>query len=220
MGNNKIIIYGAGKLAEYAWYVFENDSDYDVEGYCLEREYLERNPMPNLGIMVFEEIQNLFLEKNYHLFIAVGNNLTRERIFRNAKENGILMATYISSKASTWANLKVGPNCFIGEGSVIQPFVVIGENTILFGARLGHHTEVGNHVLLSGPTIGGNVTIGNYTFIGLNAVILQNLVIGEKNIIGMGVAIKLSTKQGEVYSSPTFTKRKVSFNDISNNYLN
>lgn len=218
MNKKKLLIYGTGRLAEYASYVFQNDTEYHVEGYCMEKEYLIKNNL-NPDTRIFEEIQDLFLKEHYHLFIAVGNNLVRERIYRSAKEKGINMATYISSKASIWPNMQTGENCFIGEGSVIQPFVKIGNNTILFGARLGHHTVVGDHVLLSGPTVGGNVVIGDYTFIGLNAVVLQHLNIGSKNIIGMGVAIKSSTQVGEVYSSANFKKRKVSFDDISNSYL-
>lgn len=215
-----LVIYGVGRLAEYASYVFEHDSEFTFKGYCLEKEYHQRDAEEHRGIKVFEEIENLLLQEDYYLFIAVGNNLIRERIYRNATKKGIKMATYISSRSSTWKDLEIGDNCFIGEGSVIQPYAKIGVNTVLFGARLGHHTTIGDHVLLSGPTIGGNVRIGDYTFIGLNAVILQNLVIGPKNIIGMGVAIKASTGEGEVYSSPNFKKRNLGFDDISNNYLN
>lgn len=220
MDKKRLFIYGVGRLAEYAAYVFENDSEYEVEGYCIEREYFQNIKEQNTGTKIFEEIKDLLLQENYYLFIAVGNNLVRERIYSAAKQKEIKLATYISSRASTWPNMTTGENCFIGEGSVIQPFVKIGENCILFGARLGHHTKVGDHVLLSGPTIGGNVIVGKYTFIGLNAVVLQNLEIGAKNIIGMGVSIKSPTGEGEVYSSPSFKKREVSFDDISNNYLN
>ncbi|CAM4344811.1 acetyltransferase [Gillisia limnaea] len=220
MKNKKLFIYGVGGLADYAAYVFKNDSDFEVLGSCIEKTYLEKNPNDSKETKIYEDIEDKLLQENTFLFIAVGNNIVRERIYNMSKHKGIKMATYISSKASTWENLVIGENCFIGEGSVIQPFVKIGNNCILFGARLGHHTVMGDHVLLSGPTIGGNVRVGDFSFIGLNSVVLQNLEIGSKNIIGMGVAIKTSTGEGEVYSSPNFTKRKVSFDDISKNYLN
>lgn len=220
MKNKKLFIYGVGGLADYAAYVFENDSDYEVVGTCIEKNYLDKNPNDLKNIKVYEEIENQLHQEDTFLFIAVGNNVVRERLYKLFKQKGLRMATYISSKASTWANLEIGDNCFIGEGSVIQPFVKIGSNSILFGARIGHHSLIGDHVLLSGPTIGGKVKIGNYSFLGLNAVILQNLEIGPKNIIGMGVSIKNSTGEGEVYSSATFIKRKVKFDDISKNYLN
>lgn len=220
MKNKKLFIYGVGGLADYAAYVFENDSEFEVLGSCIEKNYLKKNMEDSQEIKVYEEIEDQLIQENIFLFIAVGNNIVRERIYKLSKQKGIQMATYISSKASTWANLQIGDNCFIGEGSIIQPFVKIGSNSILFGARIGHHCQIGDHVLLSGPTIGGNVNIGNFSFLGLNSVVLQNLEIGPKNIIGMGVSIKSSTQEGEVYSSATFIKRKVNFDDISNNYLN
>lgn len=220
MEKQKLYIYGIGRLADYVAYVFEYDSEYKVEGFCMEQDYIENNPEQCGKCKVFEDMEDVFLKDKCSLFIAVGNNVIREKIFKTARRKGITLATYISTRSSTWPNMEIGINCFIGEGSVIQPFVQIGDNSILFGARLGHHTTLGNHVLLSGPTIGGNVKIGDLTFIGLNAVVLQNLEIGAKNIIGMGVSIKNSTGEGEVYSSPVSTKRKVKFDDISRNYLN
>ena len=220
MKNKKLFIYGMGGLADYAAYVFENDSDFEVVGTCIEKNYLDKNPKDLKNIKVYEEIEDQLHQEDTFLFIAVGNNIVRERIYQMSKQKRINMATYISSKALTWTNLDIGDNCFIGEGSVIQPFVKIGSNSILFGARIGHHCLIGDHVLLSGPTLGGNVKIGNYSFLGLNSVVLQNLEIGSKNIIGMGVSIKTSTGEGEVYSSATFIKRKVKFDDISKNYLN
>ncbi len=220
MQKKALIIYGVGHLAEYAAYVFQNDSPYNVIGFCLESSYLEANPSEGKEIISFEKLEEKYPEKDIHLFIAVGNNLVRERIFAMAKKNKYRLATYISSKASTWENLEIGYNCFIGEGSVIQPFVKIEDNSILFGARIGHHCAIGKHSLLSGPTVGGNVSIGEYSFIGLNAVIQQNINIGSKNIIGMGVAIKHSTPDKAVFSAAKYTKREVSFDDISSNYLN
>ena len=220
MKNKKLFIYGVGGLADYAAYVFENDSDYEVVGTCIEKNYLDKNPNNLMNIMVYEGIEDQLHQADTFLFIAVGNNIVRGRIFQMSKQKGIKLATYISSKASTWANLEIGDNCFIGEGSVIQPFVKMGDNSILISSRIGHHSRLGNHTLLSGASLGGKVTIGDFSFLGMNSIIQQNITIGGKNIIGMGVAIKTSTGEGEVYSSPTNIRRKVKFDDISKNYLN
>ncbi len=218
MQEKKVIIYGIGKLAEYAAYVFKEDSNFNVIGYCIEEDYLKSHPELS-NIQSFENITSELLKTDTFLFIAVGNNIIRERIFSIAKQNRFKFATYVSSRASTWENLKIGENCFIGEGSIIQPFVEIKNNSFLFGARLGHHCVIGENVLLSGPTLGGNVKIGDYSFIGLNSVIQQNIQIGKKNIIGMGVAITKSTLDHSVFSAPKIKKRDISYDQISDNYL-
>lgn len=220
MMRKKLIVYGIGKLAEYATYVFNNDSDYEVIGHCIEENFINDIDAKQMDLISFENIENNYPANEVELFIAVGNNVVREKIYTLAKQKGYSLASYVSSKTSSWANMELGENCFIGEGSVIQPFVKIGDNTFLFGARLGHHCIINNHSLLSGPTVGGNVVIGEYCFLGLNSVIQQNIVIGEKNIIGMGVAIKTSTPDKAVFSAGKFNKRNVNFDDISKSYLN
>lgn len=214
MENKKLVIYGVGRFAEYASFVFENDDKYEVVGFCMETSYLEKFPdMKNKGIFSFETIEDRFLPQEHDLFIAVGNNLIRERIYITAKDKGYKLATYISSEAKYWNNLKIGDNCFVGEGSVLQPFTEIGNNSILFSARTGHHSNIGHHVLLSACLLGGNVKIGDYSFLGLHSTVKENTMIGNKNIIGMGVVIAKDTEPNEIYSAPPAKKRNITFQE-------
>lgn len=219
MKKKKLLIYGSGRLAEYAAYVFENDSEYKIEGFCMERDYLLKNPQTNKEMHVFEEIEDRFSEENHFLFIAVGNNLVRESIYNIAKEKGIRMATYISTKASTWANLETGDNCFIDEGCVLQPFITIEDNSILFTSQIGHHTHIGKHVLISGAKTGGNVHIGNHCYIGLNASIKQNLTISRNCIIGMGCIIEKNISKSSVFTHKGTTNRNLDPDQIARLFL-
>lgn len=219
MAKRKLFIYGIGRLAEYASYVFAIDSDYDVKGYCMEKVYLQKHQPKDSEIKVYEEIFELLQKENYFLFIAVGNNLLRERIYKVAKVNGFKMATYISSKASTWPNLETGENCFIDEGCVLQPFITIEDNTILFTSQIGHHTRIGKHVLISGSKTGGNVHIGNHCYIGLNASIKQNLKISNNCVIGMGCIIEKNISTPSVYTHKGTTKRNLDPDQISRLFL-
>lgn len=215
MINKKLVIYGVGSFAEYAEYLFENDSQYSVKGYCMEKSFLENqeNKIYNKQVTVFEELEKKFSPEHYHLFIAVGNNVIRERIYSAAKEKGFKLATYLSSKAVYWDNLVIGENCFVGDGSVIQPFTEIGNNSIFFTVILGHHCKIGSHALLSGCTLGGSVQVGDYSFLGLHSSIKEKISIGNKNIIGMGVVIASNTQSNEIYSAPTARKRNITFED-------
>jgi len=221
MKKRKLIIYGIGRFAEYAAYVFGKDSSYQVTAYCMEQAFLDKqlNSDKTENIIPFEKLQEKFKPEDHDLFIAVGNNIVRERIFNSAKHKEYKLATYISSKASTWNNLKIGENCFVGEGSVLQPFTEIGNNSILFGVRIGHHSRIGNHTLLSGCTIGGNVEIGSFSFLGLNSTVKENTKIGNCNIIGMDTAINSDTNANEIYSAPTAIKRKITFQEFNREYI-
>lgn len=219
MKTRKIVIYGVGSFAEYAAYLFQNDSDFEVVGFCMEDSYLKNNTSIKKNITTFENLENTYSMEDTFIFIAIGNNLIREKIYNKAKDKGYHFGTYISSKATTWENLIVGENCFIGEGCVIQPFVTIKDNSIILISEIGHHCKIGNNTLLSVCTLGGNVKVGDFSYIGMGSVVKQKINIGKKNIIGMGCIIDRSTEPNSVYTSKSATKRSVSFEKISNKFL-
>lgn len=221
MGKN-LVIYGIGRFAEYTAYLFENDSNYDVKGFCLEKAYLKDLDKSEIKIdtpiQVFEELEKTFRD-NFSVFIAVGNNQVRSRLFSRAKELGYHLASYVSTKAIFWDDLSIKENTFIGEGSIIQPLVEIGENSFIIGGRIGHHSIIGKHILLSGSTIGGNTKVGNLSFLGLNSAVSQNVVIADENIIGMNTTIERDTSPYSVYTQKGTTLRKVDSRKIANRTL-
>ena len=63
---------------------------------------------------------------------------------------GYSLVSYVSSKAILWPNVEIGENCFVMEGSIIQPFARIGDDvTIGPGNRIGHHSVIGDHCFLA-----------------------------------------------------------------------
>ncbi|NJY63960.1 acetyltransferase [Salinimicrobium sp. CDJ15-81-2] len=219
MEEKKLIIYGMGRFAEYVRYVFDQDSSYKVEGFCIERSYSNDEEFDGLPLYVFENLEFTFSTEEIFLFIAVGENSLRQKFFEQGLKKGFSMATYVSSKAETWPNLIIGQNCFIGEGSIIQPFVRIGNNSIHFGSRIGHHSSVMDHTLLSGTTIGGNTRIGEGSYLGLNSTVQQNIHIGSKNIIGMNVSIEENTAENSVYTHKGSQKRALTYDQIAQRFL-
>ena len=215
MSKKKVVIYGIGRFAEYAGFSFDNDSTYEVAGYSIESSLMEAEKAFNPGtdFIPYEDLEQHKSPEEHELFLAVGNNLIRERLFTAGRRKGYLFASYVSSKASFWPNLKYGENCFIGEGSVIQPFVEVGNNNILFSTRLGHHCKIGHHTLLSACLLGGNVKVGDLSFIGLHSSIKENTSIGVRNIIGMGAVITSDTEDNSIYTAPAARKRKTSFEE-------
>jgi sugar O-acyltransferase (sialic acid O-acetyltransferase NeuD family) len=214
-----LIIYGIGKFAEYVGYVFENDSQYNVIGYCIEKELLEKNSFCNKPLTSFESLSSEFSPADYSLFIAVGINKVRERLYNSATTMGYELASYISSKSSHWDNLETGKNVFVDEGCVLQPFITISDNTILFTSQIGHHTSIGKHALISGSKTGGNVKIGDYCYLGLNASIKQNVIIAANTIIGMGCVIENDILEPSVYTHKGTIKRDLDPEKISRLFL-
>lgn len=216
----KLIIYGIGKFAEWMEYEFTNESDYKVYGFCTESKYLGRKEVNNLPVFDFEDIENIFPPEQYHLFIAIGLNKERQRIFDLAKFKGYTMASFISTKAITYKDLTYGENTFVTSGCRIGPLNLIGTNSILIGISIAHHVKIGNHCMLSGCTFGGNVHIGDFSFIGMNAAIQQNVKIGKNNIIGMGCNIERDTKDNQIYHAGKATVlRNITTDQFEKKYL-
>lgn len=217
----KLIIYGVGRFADYVIYAFQNDSRYEVVALTVESAFRppeDRNYF-HLPVVCFEEVEEIYPPNEYLMFIAVGNNWLRQRLFEESRKKGFQFANYLSSKATFWPDLTCGENVFIAESSHIQPFVSLGDNTILFGPKIGHHCCVGKNVLMTSCTLGGNVKIGNNSFIGIHACIKQGVKVGNNNIIGMGCSIAYDTNDDEVYSDRASVKRKVSSQRIKDRYL-
>jgi len=202
--NKKLIIFGDSSFAEIAYEYFTHDSEYEVSAFSIEKDYIQRKELFSLPIVPFENIEKIYQPSEYYLFVAlVYNKLNkfRERIYDLAKAKGYQMASYISSKSFVWHNVVIGDNCFIFEDNTIQPFVKIGNNTILWsGNHIGHHSVIGNHNFISSHVvISGHCTIGDYCFFGVNTSINNNLTIANETVTGSGTVIIKDTEENSVY---------------------
>jgi sugar O-acyltransferase (sialic acid O-acetyltransferase NeuD family) len=199
------VIFGTGTLAECAHFYFTHDSDHEVVGFAANESHLDRSELLGLPVVAFEGLTESHPPGEFSMFVAVGYagvNHVRASIYGQAKEAGYELATYVSSKATTWPGLDVGDNSFIFEDNTIQPFTRIGNDVIMWsGNHIGHHSTIGDHCFVtSHVVISGNVAVGPYCFLGVNATIRDSIEIGEACVIGAGALIMKSTCDREVYA--------------------
>jgi sugar O-acyltransferase (sialic acid O-acetyltransferase NeuD family) len=200
----KLIIFGDSSFAEIAYEYFTNDSEYQICAFTIEEKYIQRTSLFNLPIVPFENIIEKYNPKEFCMFIALTYNKlnkTRERIFKESIHMGYSLATYISTKAFVWHNVKIGRNCFIFEDNTIQPFVEIGDNNIFWsGNHIGHHSIIGdNNFISSHVVISGHTIIGNNCFLGVNSTFVNNLKISDETVTGAGAVIIKNTKTNSIY---------------------
>lgn len=200
----KVIIYGAGQIAEVVQFYLEHDSEHEVVAFIVDAEYLSESSIFGLPVIAFEEAVKLFPPEEYGIFVAFSYkkvNQLRANKFELVKSLGYRPISYVSSKAATWPGISVGENTLILENNTIQPFTHIGDDTILWsGNHIGHHTKVGNHCYIASQVVvSGAVYLGDYSFVGVNATIRDNVNIGQHCVIGAGALILEDTKDYEVY---------------------
>jgi len=181
----------------------------EIAAFTVDRAYLKEGEMMGLPVVAFEEVQNEYPPDEYKMFIAIGyKNLNKVRTQKclEARSKGYELATYVSSKISSWGDTQVGDNCFILENQVLQPWVKIGNNVVLWsGNHLGHDVVIGDNCWISSHVVvSGNVTIGESSFVGVNATIADHVKIGRECIIGAGALINRDTADRQVYiAKPT-----------------
>ena len=200
----RLVLIGAGELAQIACEYFEHDSDYDVVAFSVERQYLAEPSLADRPVVPYEELEVRYPPSDVELFVAIPAsqlNRLRTRFYLDAKQRGYRFATYVSSRAFVWRNAEIGENSFIFENNVIQPFVRIGNNCILWsGNHVGHRTVVHDHVFVASHAVfSGYCEIGESSFIGVNSTFNDRVKVAADNVIGSGALVNRDTEPGRVY---------------------
>lgn len=201
--SRKLVLFGMSKQAQLADFYFTNDSEYEVAAFTVDRDYADADEYLGRPLVPFDEVQERFPPSEYDMFVAVGYkglNGIRADAYARAKAKGYTLATYLSSKAIHWGDTVIGDNCFILENQVIQPFVQVGNNVVLWsGNHFGHDVVIADHVWISSHTVlSGGVHVGERTFIGVNATVRDQVRIGRECIIGAGVVMLRDAADKEV----------------------
>lgn len=210
----KLVIFGLGELAELAWFYFSKDSDYEISCFTVDGMYVKEDCWHDRPVIPFEEVRSQQDRENYDVFVAVGysnTNQNRANKFYEVKCHGFQLASYVSSKLNCWEPPDCGENCLILENTTIQPFVKIGNNTVVgSGSHIGHHSILGNHCYLTlEVAIAGNVTIEDYCFLGANSTIGHGIKIAPSCFIGAGAIVTKDTQPEQVYTADPARLRKI-----------
>lgn len=201
----KLIVVGAGEFGEIAYEYFTSDSEYEVAAFAVEKKYRKQESLFGLPVINFEDILFQYSPKEYEVFVAVTHvqlNKVRQRLFQQCKKMGYRCASYVSSQAFVWHNVKIGENVFIFENSTLQYQVQIGDGVVIWcGNTIAHCTVVKDYCWLApGVAIGGKTYIGENTFIGVNATLGDNITIARDVIIGAGaVTVRDLKESGAIY---------------------
>lgn len=211
---SKVVIFGAGKLADVVYYHLTNDSENEVVAFTVDEAFLKKKEMFGLPVVPFESMRKKYPPNDFKMLVAVGyQNLNKFRAqkYEEAKAKGYELINYVSSQASNVGRVKLGDNCIVLENTVIQPCSTIGSNVLLWsGNHVGHHASVGDHCFIAGHVIiSGSATIEPYCFIGVNATIGHEICVGRESFIGAGALITKNVEPKSVHITPDAPKYRL-----------
>lgn len=215
MFKEKLIIIGDSAFAEVAYEYFSHDSQYEVVGFAVERDYITKTELLGLPVFAFEELPDRYGKDDVKFYVAIVYsqlNRLRTRLYMVAKAMGYRPASYISSRAFVWKNARIGEHCFIMEHNTVQPFVSIGNNVVLWsGNHIGHHSTVRDNAFVSSQVVvSGFCDIGENCFLGVNSTIANNVTIADDNWLGPSVSISSDTESGQLFRVDPYQPAKVS----------
>lgn len=132
------------------------------------------------------------------LYIGIGNNRTRKRIYDAFFARGERFATVCHPSAVIAHGSSAGPGTYVGSCAVVGIDTHIGANVILNGAgNLGHHNVIGDHVHIApGVTVTGDVEIGTGTLVGAGAAIIPGCKVGAWCVVGAGAVVTRDVPDG------------------------
>ena len=129
--------------------------------------------------------------QDYDIFVAIGNNSTRERIQKNLEKLGASMPVLIHPDATIGEQVKIGTGTAVMAGAIINCCTKIGKGCIInTGATIDHDNTIEDYVHISpGANLAGTVKVGKGTWIGIGSVVSNNISIVGNCKIGAGAVV-------------------------------
>ena len=189
MKNKKLHILGAGGHSKMA---IDIAIDVGFSEICIHDDlvdiidFYQKIPIEGTIESFIEECS-----ENTLVFIGIGDNLLRSKLFKRLKEKSCVFPTLKHPSAI------VNKHAAIDEGSIIMPNATVNLNVrigkcgiINTNSVLDHDSKLGDFVHISpGVNIAGNVAIEDYSWLGIGATVINNIHIGKYSIVGAGSVV-------------------------------
>lgn len=191
--SKQVVIIGAGGHAKVIADIIEKCGD-NLLGFLDDNKELGEKVIKEYKVIGKIENSKIMQKSNKNLYfiIGIGSNYVRESIYEKYKLNyytaihpnsniaidvTIEEGTVVMANACINSNAKIGKNCIINTGAIIEhdniieDYVHVSPNATLCGTvKIGKYTHIG-----AGTTIKNNSTVIDNCIIGAGAVVLKNI---------------------------------------------
>lgn len=200
----QVLLAGNAVTADILNTYLSTDSRYQVIGLTVDDEYVNKGKVEGVKSIPVSQLLDSFSPNDCVVIMAMGYdnlNQSRESMFHRLKEMGYEVETYVHPEAHVYTQHPLGEGCVILPGTVIEPHVRLGVNTMIWcNVTVAHHSKVAEHCwIASGTVLSGSSSIGRNSFIGVNATVVNEKKVEEYNIVGAGALISKDTKPSKVH---------------------
>ncbi len=163
----------------------------DVEGKGAPGETILQRPVIS-GLPAFEDY---LADNEVTAVIGHGNNSKRKTLLEWLEERNVATRNAVHPSAIISPDVEIDTLTTVSAGAVIITGSRIGKAVIVnTAATVDHDCTVGDFAQLApGSHLGGRVTIEPGAFVGIGAVVIQNLTVGSAAVVGAGAAVVRDT---------------------------
>ncbi|MDO5035632.1 MAG: NeuD/PglB/VioB family sugar acetyltransferase [Porphyromonas sp.] len=198
---NKAIIIGAGTYAEiYSQYL---SSGYDVVGFYDDNEEIHGKVINDILVIgsIRKAKEYVSAHHKTNVFIPLGNNELRFRLFNEFVKCGALTPNFIHPSVIIDPTVKLGRGVYILPSSSIMPFSSIGDFTMIsMGVNIAHHTKIGEACFFSqGTNVGASIIVEDLAYCGIASTIMTGVkCVGKNSLIGAGAVVIRDVKPNSI----------------------
>jgi sugar O-acyltransferase (sialic acid O-acetyltransferase NeuD family) len=191
MSEKEILLVGGGGHCRSCIDVIESAGTFKIAG-IVEQPGTDNNKSI-LGYPVLGDDTALdFFKKKYnHALITVGqlgSSKNRQRIFTLLKKEGFRLPVVISSLAHVSKYATIGEGTIVMHRAIVNAGARVGQNCILnTGCLIEHDVRIKDHTHIStAAVVNGAAMIGTGSFVGSNATIVQGIGLPDQYFFKAG----------------------------------
>lgn len=212
---DKVVVVGAGGHARSVLDILLENDEYEVIG-CLDPIFRERKSVEGMEdvpiIGTDDELQTLYDQGVKNIFIALGSNKVRKKLYQKATKIGYVSINAVSKFARISSRASLGRGICIMAGAVINVNCQIGDGCIInTNCSLDHDCTIASFVHVApGVAISGSTFLGEGVHVGTNSAVIDGIRIGEWSYIGAGAAVVKDIKEHTMaYGVPAVAIREI-----------
>ena len=186
--DNRLLIVGAGRHSKVTIDILETIGQFDIVGLIdvKEGKIFDYSVIGN-----DDELFSFYEQGINNIFISIGDNKLREKLFIRSEKIGFNIISIISPKACISKYAHVGRGVVIMPGAIINAEAKIKDGTIInTNSSVDHDCVIGEFSHIApGTAISGSCDIGKRCLIGTGARVIDGIRIGNDAVIGAGAAV-------------------------------
>lgn len=198
----KSVIIGAGTYGQ-VYLAYLKEAGVEVVGFLDDDEHQQGKVYDGVQVLgstcMLESIKwTMGVEAVY---CPIGNNKIRVQLLEKAAKLGLHTPNFIHSSVIISPNVQLGKGVYILMGSMIMPYTIIEDFTMVsMNVCVAHHSVLKKGVFLStGVNFGASIVANDFAYCGISSTIMTGIkILGKECLIGAGAVVIRDVPEGAV----------------------